>query len=123
MAGEIELTKRSEARRQAGIDWEPSELPHIPEFPHSREEIIQFEEGSEVWRVHPAVQSSLDQLASLATDLLPDFVDGPIFAEVIEPRHWGISPRSASTMAITLTVLKSMWLAMVQHGGRARRRK
>lgn len=82
----IALTEQSEARRVAGIDWES-------EFPDIREETVELEEGTEVWRVHPEVQSSLEQLASLATDLLPDFVDGQIFAEVIEPRHWGISTK------------------------------
>jgi energy-coupling factor transporter ATP-binding protein EcfA2 len=53
----------------------------------------QLERESEVYRVHPWVQRLLNQLASLATDLLPDFVEGPIRAEVIEPKHWGISPK------------------------------
>jgi hypothetical protein len=91
----IELTKRSEARRLASIEMEPesSDIGEEILFPHIREETIELEEGDEVWRVHPAVRSSLDQLASLATDLLPDFIDGRIFAEVIEPRHWGISTK------------------------------
>ena len=53
----------------------------------------QLERETEVYRVHPGVQRRLNQLASLATDLLPDFVEGPIRAEVMEPKHWGISTK------------------------------
>lgn len=41
----------------------------------------------------PAIHSRLDQLASLATDLLPDFVDDPIRARVIEPANWEFSTK------------------------------
>ena len=56
-------------------------------------ERLQLERESELWRVNPEVQRRLDQLASLATDLLPDFVDGPIRAEIMSPRDWGISTK------------------------------
>ena len=46
-----------------------------------------------LWRVNPAIHSRLDQLGSLATDLLPDFVDDPIRARVIEPAYWEFSTK------------------------------
>jgi hypothetical protein len=52
-----------------------------------------LERGWELWRVNPAVESRLDQLASLATDLLPDFIDDPIRARVMEPKVWGIASK------------------------------
>jgi AAA domain, putative AbiEii toxin, Type IV TA system len=54
---------------------------------------VELERGSELWRVNPAAHRCLDQLASLATDLLPDFIDDPIRARVIEPKHWGYSSK------------------------------
>ncbi len=56
---------------------------------------LQLEKWSQLWRVNPAIDSRLDQLASLATDLLPDFVDDPIRARVIEPAYWGFSTKVA----------------------------
>lgn len=45
------------------------------------------------WRVRPEVRYRLNQLALLATDLLPDFLDGSIGAEIEVPRNWDGSPR------------------------------
>jgi hypothetical protein len=45
------------------------------------------------WELNPVVLSRVQQLGSLATDLLPDFVDGSIVAEVSEPLDWAVSPK------------------------------
>jgi energy-coupling factor transporter ATP-binding protein EcfA2 len=41
------------------------------------------------FEVNLTVRLLVHQLGSLATDLLPDFVDGSIVAEVNDPREWG----------------------------------
>ncbi|MGV0872109.1 AAA family ATPase [Mycolicibacterium sp. XJ879] len=46
----------------------------------------------DAWRVRPEVVARLDQLAALATDLLPDFLDGLIRTELIVPTEWAGSP-------------------------------
>jgi Overcoming lysogenization defect protein-like, TOPRIM domain len=56
-------------------------------------ETIPAAEGELVYRVPAQVQDRVGQLASLATDLLPDFVDGAIDAHVTTPLHWGDSPK------------------------------
>jgi energy-coupling factor transporter ATP-binding protein EcfA2 len=45
------------------------------------------------WRLRVEVQDRLDQLATLATDLLPDFLDGTFLAEFLLPTQWEDSPR------------------------------
>jgi hypothetical protein len=40
------------------------------------------------WRIRPEVDYRLEQLASLATDLLPDFLDGEIRASLYVPTGW-----------------------------------
>jgi energy-coupling factor transporter ATP-binding protein EcfA2 len=95
-----ELHKRVEDAITTLVKPEPN--PSIRQPPSWREPwpwLERFEEtkGSEswewLWRVNPAIHSRLDQLASLATDLLPDFVDDPIRARVIEPANWGFSTK------------------------------
>jgi hypothetical protein len=44
------------------------------------------------WRVRGGVLERLQQLESLATDLLPDFLDGSIHANFKVPTHWEDSP-------------------------------
>ncbi len=44
-------------------------------------------------QIRPAVKSRIQQLALLATDLLPDFLDGAVEAEVELPTGWDGSPR------------------------------
>jgi hypothetical protein len=46
-------------------------------------------QGDQPWRVSTAVHSSLERLSSLATDLLPDFMDGSINAFANDPGEWG----------------------------------
>jgi hypothetical protein len=41
-----------------------------------------------VYVVHPAAIRAVEQLASLATDLLPDFIDGRIDVEIVDPTRW-----------------------------------
>jgi hypothetical protein len=47
----------------------------------------------QTWQVRAEIQKRLDQLATLATDLLPDFLDGSIQAAFRMPSHWDESPR------------------------------
>ena len=47
---------------------------------------------AQTWRVRAEIQRRLDQLATLATDLLPDFLDGSIQATFRMPSHWDESP-------------------------------
>jgi hypothetical protein len=44
------------------------------------------------WRLRPEVSVRLGQLATLATDLLPDFLDGSIRADLVMPTQWAQSP-------------------------------
>lgn len=48
--------------------------------------------STDTWRVRPEVAARLDQLAALATDLLPDFLDGLIRTELEVPTDWAGSP-------------------------------
>lgn len=48
--------------------------------------------STDTWRVRPEVAARLDQLAALATDLLPDFLDGLIRTELEVPTEWAGSP-------------------------------
>ena len=45
-----------------------------------------------VWRVRPEIRDRIDQLAVLATDLLPDFIDGSIQAEFHVPTGGEVHP-------------------------------
>lgn len=45
------------------------------------------------WSVRPSAESAVDQLGSLVTDLLPDFLDGSISARVSDPTRWGFAPK------------------------------
>lgn len=51
------------------------------------------EEPFVAWRVRPEVRFRLNQLGMLATDLLPDFLDGSIQADTYVPRDWEGSPQ------------------------------
>ncbi len=90
-------TYDSVGMRAAGIapDW-----PWLQRIELKRRSVVEIkgartelERDSVVWRVSPAVQRKLDQLNSLATDLLPDFVHEPISVQVLEPRRWGVSTK------------------------------
>lgn len=50
-------------------------------------------EPTVAWRVRPEVHLRVNQLAMLATDLLPDFVDGSIHTEIHVPTQWVDSPK------------------------------
>ena len=50
-------------------------------------------ENAGAWRVRPLVGDRLDQLAKLATDLLPDFIDGSIRVEFHVPTDWDDAPK------------------------------
>ncbi|MFM8857837.1 MAG: AAA family ATPase, partial [Actinomycetota bacterium] len=50
-------------------------------------------EAAGTWQVRDEVYRRLDQLATLATDLLPDFLDGFIRAEFIMPSQWDELPQ------------------------------
>jgi energy-coupling factor transporter ATP-binding protein EcfA2 len=56
-------------------------------------EMIQTTEERFAYRVPPATKARVEQLASLATDLLPDFVDGAIGAHVTASTVWGHMPK------------------------------
>jgi len=49
-------------------------------------------ESAVTWQVRPEVSEHLERLATLATELLPDFLDGSISAELPVPTQWGESP-------------------------------
>lgn len=48
---------------------------------------------SETWRVRPTILRRLEQLQALATDLLPDFLDGSIGVELSAPPFWPMQER------------------------------
>lgn len=56
-------------------------------------EMIQTTEEPFAYRVPPVTEARVDQLALLATDLLPDFVDGAIGAHVTASSLWGHMPK------------------------------
>lgn len=56
-------------------------------------ETVQTPEERYAYRVPPTTEARVVQLASLATDLLPDFVDGSIDAHVTAPALWGKMPK------------------------------
>lgn len=56
-------------------------------------ETVRTTEERHAYRVPPATEARVDQLAALATDLLPDFVDGSINAHVTAPALWGTMPK------------------------------
>jgi hypothetical protein len=47
----------------------------------------------QTWRVREELHQRFDQLTSLATDLLPDFLEGSIRAEFLVPTQWDGSPQ------------------------------
>ena len=63
----------------------PDELVNVPKWLES----VDGDGPSTTWRVRPEIRERLDQLAMLATDLLPDFLDGSIRAEFRVPTEWG----------------------------------
>ena len=86
------------------LDWKFSELNERVEraiVPLARaggepwlEEIgADDETGLGLYRIQPKTLAALGQLASLATDLLPDFLDGQVFASISRPSEWGFSKR------------------------------
>ncbi|OUS94590.1 ATP-dependent endonuclease [Rhodococcus sp. NCIMB 12038] len=56
-------------------------------------ESIRSSEGTFTYRVPARTEALVAQLASLATDLLPDFVDGAVSAHVTAPSMWGSIPK------------------------------
>jgi energy-coupling factor transporter ATP-binding protein EcfA2 len=56
-------------------------------------EMIKLSDGQFTYRVPDGPQSRVDQLASLASDLLPDFIDGTISAHVTAATLWGDTPK------------------------------
>lgn len=60
-------------------------------FGRKRTRLVADPDG-DAWRVRPEVAARLNQLAELATDLLPDFLDGSIRTELIVPTEWAGSP-------------------------------
>ncbi|OQQ26366.1 hypothetical protein A4U94_21520 [Prescottella equi] len=56
-------------------------------------ETVHTTEDRYAYRVPPTTEARVEQLASLATDLLPDFVDGSIDAHVTAPALWGKIPK------------------------------
>ncbi|MDJ0412830.1 ATP-dependent nuclease [Rhodococcus opacus] len=56
-------------------------------------EMIRTTEEPFAYRVPPAINARVEQLAALATDLLPDFVDGSISAHVTAAELWGDMPK------------------------------
>lgn len=49
--------------------------------------------SSQTWHVRDELRARLDQFTSLATDLLPDFLDGSIRAEFRVPTQWNEQPQ------------------------------
>ncbi|PQE02292.1 hypothetical protein CYL16_01665 [Mycobacterium sp. EPG1] len=66
----------------------------ITHIPGSRGVLTRMQgaEFTDVWQVRPEVHARLSQLAELATDLLPDFLDGLIRTELVVPTEWTGSP-------------------------------
>jgi hypothetical protein len=56
-------------------------------------EMTSTTEEQYAYRVPPRTQARVAQLSSLATDLLPDFVDGSIDAHVTVPTIWDSTPK------------------------------
>jgi energy-coupling factor transporter ATP-binding protein EcfA2 len=54
-------------------------------------EEVDSDEGS-CWRVSPVIHGFISAFANLATDLLPDFLDGSIRAQFEVPARWGEAP-------------------------------
>lgn len=51
-------------------------------------ERIRDADGASYYRVHPSTIRLADQLSTLATDLLPDFIDGSIDVQIVDPAYW-----------------------------------
>lgn len=78
---EAAITKLASTERQRMRgDWPWLETVHTTEERYA-------------YRVPPTTEARVEQLASLATDLLPDFVDGSIDAHVTAPALWGKIPK------------------------------
>lgn len=56
-------------------------------------EAVDNADGAYTYQVPPSIRASVSQLASLATDLLPDFVDGSVDAHVTAPELWASMPK------------------------------
>lgn len=70
------------------------ELTVVPDVPNGylTEQRGWLESTTSGWRIRPVVEARLDQLAALATDLLPDFLDGSIHAKFHPATQWNESP-------------------------------
>nr|WP_286141477.1 AAA family ATPase [Mycobacterium sp. GA-1199] len=55
-------------------------------------EPMDYDESLGLWEVSPEIRQRVNQLGSLATDLLPNFIDGSIEAEFDVPTRWESSP-------------------------------
>jgi energy-coupling factor transporter ATP-binding protein EcfA2 len=80
------------------LDWEFADLSDkvtagIREFMEGSRwlEEVDFDGGSG-WRVQPIVHKFIDLVASLASQLLPDFLDGSIRAQLVVQTKWGEAP-------------------------------
>lgn len=82
--------------------WVTSEISELSALPgvwpdNFQPSTVWFEPAQaadgQTWQVRAEIQERLDQLATLATDLLPDFLDGSIQAAFRMPSHWDESPR------------------------------
>ncbi len=60
-------------------------------------EMIRTTDGEFAYRVPVATEARVNQLASLTSDLFPDFVDGTIRAHVTAASLWGIRRRCCSS--------------------------
>lgn len=74
-------------RVEAAIASHVAELRGDSDWPWL--ERIDSAEECGAWRLPPELLNSVKQLSSLATDLLPDFVEGRVRAFVNDPSFWG----------------------------------
>lgn len=56
-------------------------------------EVLRSDDGTFGYRVPARTEAAVSRIATLATDLLPDFVDGSIGAHVTSPTLWGRMPK------------------------------
>jgi hypothetical protein len=74
---------------------DPEEAAMLAHYPISsgRPEPDSQNDPAQTWIVRAELQERLDQLTSLATDLLPDFLGGSIRAEFLVPTQWDGRPQ------------------------------
>jgi len=93
--------------------WVTSAIAELTAVPNETDsdprwlETVDDGEPFGTWRVRPEIRERVEQLAMLATDLLPDFIDGSIQPEFRVPTGWEGSP--------------DVWLYFVERGGGERR--